>query len=179
MEEQPQPTDPPTNSGGWVRCVICNIWCNCLKQYEGEKGHVQGKKHTKNLKKQQQSESAGTKCRMDPPSMGATMQGVSPGTSPAAEVAEGSAEVEPEETVAGQSQNCGRMLPFGQPNMTSFGQPTMMLQFPQQHVLPPMQPMPLVPYFDGVPPGQEAWNQSNWLSHQSDGQQWSDQHQEW
>ena len=118
---------------------------------------------------------------MDPPSMGATMQGVSPGTSPAAEVAEGSAEVDPEETVAGQSQNSGRMLPFGQPNMISFGQPTMMLQFPQQHVMLPMPPMPFVtyPYFDGVPPGQEAWNQSNWLSHQSDGQQWGDQHQEW
>ena len=111
--------------------------------------------------------------------MGATMQGVSPGTSPAAEVAEGSAEVEPEETVAGQSQNCIRMLPFGQPNMTSFGEPPMMLEFPEQHVLTPMQSMPLVSYFDGVPPGQEAWNQSNWLSHQSDGQQWGDQHQEW
>ena len=84
------------------------------------------------------------------------------------------------ETVAGQSQNSGRMLPFGQPNMISC-QPTMTLQFPQQHVMLPMPPMPFVtyPYFDGVPPGQEAWNQSNWLSHQSDGQQWGDQHQEW
>ena len=45
LEEQPQPTDPPANSGGAVRCNICDMWCNCLKQYEGEKGHVQGKKH--------------------------------------------------------------------------------------------------------------------------------------
>ena len=172
LEEQPQPTDPPTNRRGWVWCDVCRKWLNSLKQYEGEKGHVQGKKHKNNLKKKQQSESAGTKCRMDPPSMGATMQGVSPGTSPAAEVAEGSAEVEPEETVAGQSQNSGRTLPFGQSNMISFGQSTMMLQFPEQHVLSRMPFVPY-PYFDGVPPGQEAWNQSNWW------QQWGDQHQEW
>ena len=214
LEEQPQPTDPPTNSVGAVYCPVCQQWCNSLVQYEGPGGHAHGKKHRKNLKSQQQMESAG---RMDPPSMGATMRQqkrncrnkakrpqslpgalTEPGNMSAdrasterVETFSGSrcpgAKEESKllqvaqlpETVAGQSQNCSRMLPFGQPNMTSFGEPPMMLEFPEQHVLTPMQSMPLISYFDGVPPGQEAWNQSNWLSHQSDGQQWSDQDQEW
>ena len=51
LEEQPQPTDPPTNRRGWVWCDVCRKWLNSLKQYESEKGHVQGKKHKNKLKK--------------------------------------------------------------------------------------------------------------------------------